>query len=46
MHHEPDFFKIENHEYVTHHTYSGPDCAVCGKSEAGHMPPKLKRTAP
>lgn len=26
------------HEYVTHHTYTGPGCAICGQSEAYHRP--------
>ena len=31
-------FLPENHEYVTHKTYTGPGCAHCGKSEPGHKP--------
>ncbi len=25
------------HKYVTHHTYTGPGCAMCGRPESEHV---------
>jgi len=36
-------FEPQNHEYVTHPTYTGPNCAICGKTPEGHKPPRPKK---
>ena len=30
---------MSEHKYVTHKTYTGPGCAMCGKSEVEHVQP-------
>jgi len=30
---------MSEHKYVTHKTYTGPGCAMCGKSEVEHGQP-------
>jgi hypothetical protein len=30
-------FHPTNHRYVEHHTYTGPDCAICGQPEEFHV---------
>lgn len=34
---EPLRFPPSTHSYVTHHTYTGPDCAMCGQPETAHQ---------
>lgn len=30
-------YNPQNHKYVTHHTYTGSGCAMCGRAEVEHV---------
>lgn len=34
------------HDYVEHSTYTGPDCAICGRSVAEHASMLITREMP
>lgn len=43
MKHDAEYYLPENHQYVENETYSGPDCAICGKPQPGHKEETSKR---
>ncbi len=42
MDNDKNKFDPKNHEYTEHPTYTGPNCAHCGKPKEGHMEKKAK----